>query len=165
LLSSPSSPPAFAWEEWYNSIGGRRIKIAEVEEILKQIREAQYPRFTGEVNPHRTVFSNDASASHAIKQKAFELGAGEAGIAAIEPSDIYKGREVKEKYAVVVGQRMLWRNFQEVPSHESAIECLEYIFRLGKWLYSLLIISGVLDMPAPWSIRSATVMCCMYHLR
>ncbi|MCC6816925.1 MAG: hypothetical protein IT267_10975, partial [Saprospiraceae bacterium] len=42
-----------------------------------------------------------------------------------------RGREVNEKYAIVVGKRMLWRKFQEVPSHESAIECLSVYFTLG----------------------------------
>ncbi len=137
MTGSEKSPPAFHWEEWYGHIGGRRIRIAEVENILTQIREHQYPRFTGEVNPQPAFFVDEASAAKAVKQKAFELGAGEAGIAAIEPTDIYKGREVKEKFAIVVGQRMLWRSFQEVPSHESAVECLRVYYTLGEIVIQL----------------------------
>lgn len=85
----------------------------------------------------QTVFESAAKASEAVKQKAFALGADEVGIAEIQPSDIYKGREVNEKYAIVVGQRMLWRNFQEVPSQESAIECLRVYFSLGEIVIAL----------------------------
>lgn len=137
MKSAETSPPAFQWEEWYKAIGGRRIKISEVEDILTQIRELQYPRFKGEVNSKRTEFANESLASEVIKKKAFELGADEVGIAEIEPSDIYQGREVKEKYAIVVAQRMLWRNFQEVPSHDSAIECLRVYFTLGEVVIQL----------------------------
>jgi len=137
MSHSQTSPPAFQWDEWYQSIGGRRIKINEVEEILGQIREFQYPRFTGIVNSESTIFKNSALASAAIKQKAFELGANEVGIAEIEPADIYQGRIVKEKYAIIVAQRMKWRHFQEVPSHESAVECLQIYYTLGEVVIQL----------------------------
>lgn len=132
-----TSPPAFLWDEWYGSIGGRSISIKEVDSILKEIKEHQYPRFSGPVNPTRINFENGAEAAAAVKQKARELSADEVGIAEIEPSDIYKGREVKEKYAIVVAQRMLWRNFQEVPSHDSAVECLRVYFSLGEVVIQL----------------------------
>jgi ferredoxin len=137
MKSAENSPPAFSWEDWYNSVGGRTIKIAEVDAILYQIREYQYPKFKGEVNNQQTVFETAEEASEAVKQQAFALGADEVGIAAIEPSDIYKGREINEKYAIVVGQRMLWRSFQEVPSRESAIECLRIYFSLGEIVIAL----------------------------
>ncbi|MEJ0057858.1 MAG: reductive dehalogenase domain-containing protein [Bacteroidota bacterium] len=137
MNASEKSPPAFSWDDWYSSVGGRTIHIAEVDSILKEIREYQYPKFNGEVNPVRTVFENSAEASGAIKKKAFELGADEVGIAEIEPTDIYKGRAVNEKYAIVVGQKMLWRNFQEVPSHDSAVECLRIYFSLGEIVIQL----------------------------
>ena len=125
-------PPAFHWDEWYGSIGGRQINITEVDTILHDIKVFQYPRFTGEVNPDRTHFDDPAQAAQAIKQKAFELGADEVGVAAIEASDVYKGRTVTEKFAIVIAQRMLWREFQEVPSHDSAVECLRVYFSLGE---------------------------------
>jgi epoxyqueuosine reductase QueG len=137
MQASSASPPAFSWDDWYNSVGGRTIKITEVDEILYKIKEYQYPKFKSEVNAKKFFFESDVKASEAIKQKAFELGADEAGIAEIEPTDIYKGREVNEKFAIVVGQRMLWRNFQEVPSHESAIECLRIYFSLGEIVIAL----------------------------
>lgn len=132
MNSSETSPPAFHWDEWYNSIGGRRIKIAEVDTILNEIKEYQYPRFKGTVNELRTDFASQILAAGAVKKKAFELGADEVGIAQIDPTDIYKGRVIHEKYAVVVAQKMLWRNFQEVPSHNSAVECLRIYFTLGE---------------------------------
>lgn len=134
---SDTSPPPFNWDEWYKAIGGRQININEVDDILNQIKECQYPRFNGQVNPERHLFASERLASEAIKQKAFELGADEAGIAEIEPGDIYQGREVKEKYAIVVANRMLWRNFQEVPSHDSAVECLRVYFSLGEVVIQL----------------------------
>ena len=137
MHSAPSSPPAFQWDKWYSSIGGRRISINEVDSILNQIKEYQYPRFKGAVNPQRTDFGSTALAAAAVKRKAFELGADEAGIAEIEPTDIYRGREVNEKYALVVAQRMLWRSFQEVPSHDSAVECLQVYFTLGEVVIQL----------------------------
>lgn len=137
MKGSEISPPAFGWDDWYASVGGRTIKIAEVDAILQQIKEYQYPKFKGSVNTQQTFFESTEKASEAIKQKAFALGADEVGVAEIEPSDIYRGREVKEKYAIVVGQRMLWRSFQEVPSHESAIECLRIYFSLGEVVIAL----------------------------
>jgi epoxyqueuosine reductase len=137
MHSCDLSPNAFSWDHWYNSVGGRTIKITEAEDILYQIREYQYPKFKGEINAHKTEFVSDAIAASAIKKQAFELGADEVGIAEIEPSDIYNGREVNEKYAIVVGQKMLWRNFQEVPSHDSAIECLRIYFSLGEVVIKL----------------------------
>lgn len=137
MTHAETSPPAFLWDEWYGAIGGRQIKIAEVDAILEQIREHQYPRFRGEVNPVRTEFASAAQATAAVKQQAFALGAGEVGVAEIEPSDIYRGRSVDEKYAIVVGQRMLWRAFQEVPSHISAVECLRVYFTLGEVVIQL----------------------------
>jgi epoxyqueuosine reductase len=132
MKSSQHSPPAFSWDDWYEAAGGRNINITDVDRILNEIREYQYPRFTGKVNPEQNVFGDESIAAMNIKEAAFEFGADEVGIAEIEPSDIYKGREVKEKYAIVVGQRMLWREFQEVPSTESAIECLRVYFSLGE---------------------------------
>ncbi len=132
MKSSDHSPPAFNWDAWYGSIGGRKIQINEVDDILHQIKENQYPRFTGPVNPEISTFESDQLASEHIKKYGFQLGADEVGIAEIEPSDIYKGREVYEKFAIVVGQRMRWRMFQEVPSHDSAIECLQVYYTLGE---------------------------------
>jgi epoxyqueuosine reductase len=137
LRASEKSPPAFSWDDWYSSVGGRSIQIAEVDSILKEIREYQYPQFNGAVNPHRTVFESPGVAAAVIKKKAMELGADEAGIAEIEATDIYKNRSVTEKYAIVIGQKMLWRNFQEVPSRESAIECLRVYFSLGEVVIQL----------------------------
>src|SRR5688572_10997540 len=128
---------AFNWDAWYESVGGRSIRIEQVDTLLARIREDQYPRFRGEVNESRTVFERSEDASRHIKEKAFALGADEAGIAAIEASDIYKGREINHDYAVVVGQKMLWRAFQSVVSVESAIECLRVYFSLGEIVIGL----------------------------
>jgi epoxyqueuosine reductase QueG len=44
---------------------------------------------------------------------------------------------VTEKYAIAVGQRMRWREFQVVPSRESAIECLRVYYTLGETVIKL----------------------------
>ena len=104
---------------------------------MKQIREYQYPRFTGEVNPQKTLFASNQEASKFIKNSARSLGTDEVGIAMIEPSDVYKGRVILDPFAIVVGQKMLWREFQGVPNERSAIECLRIYFTLGEIVIAL----------------------------
>jgi ferredoxin len=136
-VASASSPAAFAWEDWYAAVGGRTIRIEEVSSYLEKIYEDQYPRFEGPVAAERHEFTSPADASRALKEKAREFGADIVGICEIEPSDVYQGRIVDEKYAIAVGQRMLWRAFQVVPSRESAIECLRVYFTLGETVIRL----------------------------
>lgn len=132
LQSAPQSPPAFSWDEWYASVGGRSISIDEVNAYLSEIYEDQYKRFEGETAAEKYSFENAADASRIIKEKAKEFGADIVGICEIEPSDIYRGKTVTEKYAIALGQRMRWREFQVVPSRESAIECLRVYHSLGE---------------------------------
>lgn len=129
-------PPAFSWEDWYGAVGGRSIRIDEVEVYLRKIREDQYRRFEGPVAPVARAFSPAEAARH-VKEKALEFGADIVGICAIEPSDVYRGRTVTETYAIAVGQRMRWREFQVVPSHESAVECLRVYYTLGETVIRL----------------------------
>src|SRR5262245_4139180 len=116
-----TAPPAFAWDDWYATVGGRSIRIPEVDDLLKQIYNDQYTRFDDEVASERHVFGSPADAAQHVKSKAIEFGADVVGICRIEPSDIYRGRRVTETFAIAVGQRMRWREFQVVPSRESAI--------------------------------------------
>jgi len=132
-----NSPPAFAWEEWYATVGGRSIQIKEVTDLLNEIYNHQYSRFDGEVSHARRPFSSPAEAAHHLKEKALEFGADIVGICEIEPSDVYRGRTVTEKFAIAVGQRMRWREFQVVPSREAAIECLRVYFTLGETVIQL----------------------------
>ena len=85
----------------------------------------------------RVEFASAADASRHLKEKATEFGADIVGICEIEPSDVYRGRVVTEKYAIAVGQRMRWREFQVVPSRESAIECLRVYYTLGETVIQL----------------------------
>lgn len=137
MKASNSTPPPFNWNEWYDSIGGRKINIDDADKILNQIKEYQLPRFTGSLNSKKTSFKSPQLAAQNIKEFALQFGADEVGVAEIEESDIYKGREITEKYAIVVGQKMLWRNFQTVPSRESAIECLRVYYSLGETVIKL----------------------------
>jgi epoxyqueuosine reductase len=132
-----AEPSAFDWESWYAAAGGRTIAIPEVDEFLRRIREEQEPRFTGPLAVDRTAFGSPAAAARHLKDKATEFGADIVGICAIEPSDVYRGRSVTERFAIAVGQRMRWREFQEVPSRASAIECLRVYYTLGETVIQL----------------------------
>jgi ferredoxin len=132
-----TSPPAFAWDDWYATVGGRSIRIPEVDDLLRRIYDDQYARFDGEVAAERRIFASPADAARHLKDKAMEFGADIVGICRIEPSDVYRGRVVTEKYAIAVGQRMRWSEFQTVPSRESAIECLRVYFTLGETVIRL----------------------------
>jgi formate hydrogenlyase subunit 6/NADH:ubiquinone oxidoreductase subunit I len=137
LQGSPASPPPFAWDEWYAARGGRNNTIPEVKEYLRLIYEDQYPRFDGPVAPIQSDTENSTTNADLIKKKAKELGADLVGICTIEPQDIYRGKHVEEKFAIAVGQKMLWREFQNVPSKESAIECLRVYYSLGETVIAL----------------------------
>jgi len=135
--AAAGSPPAFSWDDWYASIGGRKINIPEVDEYLDKIYNDQYLRFEGDTAIHKTTFANPEAAAKLIKEKAESFGADIVGICEIEPGDIYKGKTVTEKYAIAVGQRMRWRAFQVVPSKEAAIECLRIYYTLGETVIEL----------------------------
>jgi epoxyqueuosine reductase len=136
-MGTGQPPPPFAWDDWYAAVGGRSIRIDQVDEYLRRIFEEQAPRFTGPVAPIRQPFASPEAAAAAVKARAIECGADVTGICEIEPSDVYRGRTVTERYAVAVGQRMRWREFQVVPSRESAIECLRVYFTLGETVIQL----------------------------
>ncbi|MBI3134718.1 MAG: hypothetical protein HYZ14_08610 [Bacteroidetes bacterium] len=137
MSDKAASPPAFAWDDWYSAVGGRTIHIDEVERMLKEIREDQYRRFDSPVNSHKTIFKNPQEAAAHIKSKALEFGADIVGICEIEPGDVYKGKTVQEPFAIALGQRMRWREFQVVPSRESAIECMRIYHSLGEVIIRL----------------------------
>ena len=127
---------AFQWDAWYEKVGGRSIKIDAVDDYLQQIYQDQYQRLDGPVNATVQPFTPTEAAS-LIKSKAIALGADMVGVCEVEPSDVYNGREVSERFAIAVGQKMLWRAFQTVPSHESAVECLRIYFTLGEIIIAL----------------------------
>lgn len=132
IEASPDAPPAFAWERWYGSIGGRTIEIAEVTRILRAIRDEQLPRFEGEVAPRPASAPEPAEVAAAIKDAARSLGAEMVGVCELEPSDLYRGRAVDERYAIALGKVMRYREFEVVPSERSAIECVRVYHELGE---------------------------------
>jgi len=152
MNAAPLAPPAFAWEQWYAAVGGRSINIEEVTAYLRKIYDDQSRRFDGEVAPVRHRFESPGDAARHLKEQASRFGADIVGICEIEPSDIYRGRTVTEKFAVAVGQAMRWREFQVVPSREAAIECLRVYFTLGE---------TVIQLAA--HIRSLGYTCCIEH--
>jgi epoxyqueuosine reductase len=137
MAASWPAPAAFAWDDWYAAAGGRTIRIEEVGDYLHRIYDDQYARFDGPVAAERHAFTSPDQAAQHLKEKAREFGADIVGICEIEPSDVYRGRTVTERYAIAVGQRMRWREFQVVPSRESAIECLRVYFTLGETVIQL----------------------------
>ena len=118
-------------------MGGRPSRPDDINEILRQIFEEQYPRFNGPVAPEQRVFSSPEEAAEHLKAKSVELGADIVGICEIVPSDVYQGRTCEHTHAIAVGQRMRWREFQVVPSPESAIECLRVYYTLGETVIQL----------------------------
>jgi hypothetical protein len=66
-----SPPPAFAWEDWYASVGGRSIRIAAADDLLRRIYDDQYPRFHGDVARERRRFESPEQAAQHLKQKIF----------------------------------------------------------------------------------------------
>lgn len=136
-ITSDDRLPAFVWDEWYASVGGRSNTIPEVQEYVRRIHTEQAPLFDGPVNPTVTSFTSPEEAASLIKAKARELGADLVGICEIEPSDLYRGRTVIERYAIAVGMRMNYAEFREVPSVRSAIECMRIYFDLGQVVIEL----------------------------
>ena len=136
IFLEPGQPP-FAWEAWYAAVGGRTIRIEEVADYLRRIYDDQYTRFVGDIASTRREFASPREAAQHLKAKAAEFGADLVGVCEIEPSDVYRGRTVPDTYAVAVGQAMRWREFQVVPSRESAIECLRVYFTLGETVIRL----------------------------
>jgi epoxyqueuosine reductase QueG len=118
-------------------VGGRPDRPEEINEILRRIHDEQEPRFTGDVAAEQRKFISPADAAQHLKDKSREFGADIVGICAIEPSDVYRGRTCEHTFAIAVGQRMRWREFQVVPSRESAIECLRVYYTLGETVIQL----------------------------
>ena len=125
--------------------------IPEANELLQRIRAEQEPRFSGPVAATPYPFPSAGDAAAYIKAQAVAFGADIAGICRIEPTDVYQGRTVPFDYAIAIGQRMLWREFQEVPSRRSAIECLRVYFTLGETVIRLA--AHIRDLGYPCSVE------------
>ncbi len=136
-MTGATPAPPFQWEDWYAAVGGRTIAIDEVDQILRKIYDDQYRRFDGPVAPIQRRFESTADAARHVKEQATAFGADIVGICRIEPSDVYEGRAITETHAIAVGQRMRWREFEVVPSRESAVECLRVYFTLGETVIRL----------------------------
>jgi epoxyqueuosine reductase len=132
-----TTPSPFAWDDWYAAVGGRPDRPEELNEILRRIHDEQEPRFTGDVAGEQREFTSPDAAAQHLKHKSRAFGADIVGICAIEPSDVYRGRTCEHTYAIAVGQRMRWREFQVVPSRQSAIECLRVYYTLGETVIQL----------------------------
>ena len=133
-----TSPPPFAWDDWYALVGGRSIRIEEVDDILHKIYDDQYQRFDGDVAADPRRVRRRPPRPHVISRRKPPNSAPTSSASARSSrADVYRGRVVTEKYAIAVGQRMRWREFQVVPSRESAIECLRVYYTLGETVIQL----------------------------
>lgn len=137
MKASVNAVPAFSWDDWYAGVGGRTIDIPEVQDFVKLIHSEQEPRFNGPVAPIASPFESPSEASEWVKATAKALGVDIVGVCQIEPSDIYRGREVPERFAIAVGKRMRYSEFQNVPSRRSAIECMRIYHDLGEVVIEL----------------------------
>ena len=131
-MAKKTQKPPFDWESWYEACGGRIDHTPKASEIVARISSEQGPKFTGSVECSARPFGTPDQASQFVKECATEAGAAAVGITRIEPSDIYEGRSVDETYAIAIGQRMLWKHFQTVPSQESGVECCRVYYDLGE---------------------------------
>ena len=132
MKAANSQPPAFAWEDWYAGVGHDRERIPEIDDYFNDMYQTYVPRFFGDVAKTQTQFVSPEEATRVLKDKATELGADLVGICELEITDLYQGREVNEQFAIAIGQKMLWRNFQTVPSKESALEQIRVYHGLTK---------------------------------
>ena len=124
--------PPFDWESWYEACGGRVDHTPQASKIVAKGYNEQAPKFTGLVENAMRPFGSPDQASQFVKDVAIGTGAAAVGIARIEPGDVYAGRSIKETYAIAIGQRMLWKHFQTVPSQESGVECCRVYYDLGE---------------------------------
>lgn len=130
VLRTP--PPPFDWDGWYGAVGGRTIDIAEANEWMRRIREEQYPRFEGPVAHTATTWPTPEAAAEEVKRLATAAGAAMVGICQIDAGDVYAGRAVDERYAIVLGMPMRYEAFTTVPSDDAAVECLRIYHALGE---------------------------------
>ena len=137
ISANIQSPPAFAWEQWYDRAGGRSIKIDVANEWMRRIMTEQVPRFKEKESETFQGFESPEEASVWVKEIAKTFGADIIGIARIEPQDVYAGRAVHEQYAIVLGKKMIYEEFVQVPSESAAIECLRIYHALGETVLNL----------------------------
>jgi ferredoxin len=137
IQGTKKSPLPFSWEKWYATYGGRNSRSPEANHILEHIITRQYPRMEGVVNPMKQLFADPEEAAVSVHRKALQLGADDAGIAKIEPGDIYQNRTVCGPFAIIVLQQMNRNSFSTVPSVNSALECLMVYLTLGNVVIGL----------------------------
>lgn len=124
----------FNWQTWYEDVGGRTISIPEADAWMRAIVEDQVPRFDGRVAPMQQHFATPREAADWVKASA---KSDIVGICSVEAADVYAGRSVDARYAIVLGSRMRYEHFVEVPSEQAAVECLRVYHQLGEEVIAL----------------------------
>ena len=131
-VTEKESTPPFDWEAWYEACGGRVDHTPGASKIIAEIYNTQSLAFEGPAAEKKIPFKTEQQAADFVKAAARTAGAAAVGITRIEPSDIYQGRTVSETYAIAIGQRMQWKQFQTVPSIDSGVECCRVYHDLGE---------------------------------
>jgi epoxyqueuosine reductase len=101
---------------------------------MRAIVEDQLPRFSGPVATPAQPFASPEEAAAWVKDTAVS---DIVGICRVEASDVYANRTVDARYAIVLGARMRYNHFVDVPSEDAAVECLRVYHQLGEEVIAL----------------------------
>jgi ferredoxin len=115
LYSFPGKPSAM-----------ERFWVADLE-------ENQYRRLEGPVNDERTDFGSVEEAGEIIERFARSCGADLAGFTKVMEDLVFKGADVKGKYAISLGFEMDLDDINTAPDPPAGIEALRAYWRLG-WI-------------------------------
>ncbi|MDE2765988.1 MAG: 4Fe-4S dicluster domain-containing protein [Chloroflexota bacterium] len=85
------------------------------EDYYSAAISARVPLQDGEASPARFEFGSERKAAEAVKAKAAELGADDAGVTPVDPHYVYEGEEVEHRYAVVMAFEMDYDTIKDVP--------------------------------------------------
>ncbi len=124
--------PAFDWEAWYESVGGRRPRPAEFAELFGEMERVHLPLARAPPAPERRDLGPPAEAAAFVKRAAIDAGAEAVGVTVVRPEDVYAGRVVAEPVAVVLAKRMDVDVMLTAPSVPAAVEMARVYRDLGR---------------------------------
>ncbi len=100
---------------------------------VADLEENQYKRLEGPVNDKKQEFNSPQEAGEVIRSFAKACGADLVGFTNITEDLIFKGAEVKGKYAISLGFEMDYDAIYTAPDPPAGIEALRAYWRLG-WI-------------------------------
>jgi predicted flap endonuclease-1-like 5' DNA nuclease/Pyruvate/2-oxoacid:ferredoxin oxidoreductase delta subunit len=99
--------------------GGSRVhKLPDVVRPQKSLKES----IEQASEPHNRDYEDNPEFVEAIEKAAYDLGANFVGFAEVTPDNVYAGKEVPYRYAIVVAIRMSEEKIAAAPSIEFGIE-------------------------------------------